>query len=90
MSINAVQTAPSDKLRIRDALRDLLPFAQFKKREKHPSRSVSFRKVARRLKSATLLKLTLLRRCFSRFLNCTNGSKSRKASHMQILYIEIF
>ena len=25
-----------------DALRDLVPFVQFKKREKHPRRSVSF------------------------------------------------
>ena len=28
------------------ALRDLVPFVQFKKREKHPWRSVSFSKVA--------------------------------------------
>ena len=45
------------------ALRDLVPFAQFKKREKHPWRSVNFR-------------------CFSRFLNCTNGTKLRNASHL--------
>ena len=32
--------------------------------------------------SATLLKLTLLHECFSRFLNCTNGTKSRNAPHM--------
>ena len=31
---------------------------------------------------ATLLKLTLLHGCFSRFLNCTNGTKSCNASHM--------
>ena len=31
---------------------------------------------------ATLLKLTLLHECFSRFLNCTNGTKSRNAPHM--------
>ena len=31
---------------IGDALRDLLSFVQFKKREKHPSRSVTFSKVA--------------------------------------------
>ena len=31
---------------IRDALRDLVPFVQFKKREKHPWRSVTFRKLA--------------------------------------------
>ena len=28
------------------ALRDLVPFAQFKKREKHPRRSVNFSKIA--------------------------------------------
>ena len=65
------------------ALRDLLPFAQFKKREKHPWRSANFRKVAG-FKPATLLKLTLLHGCFSRFLNCTNGTKSRNASHLEI------
>ena len=31
------------------------------------------------LKHATLLKVTLLHGCFSRFLNCSNGSKSRNA-----------
>ena len=31
---------------------------------------------------ATLLKLTLFRGCFSRFLNCTNGNKSCNASHI--------
>ena len=29
-----------------------------------------------------LLKVTLLHGCFSRFSNCANGTKSRKASHM--------
>ena len=29
----------------------------------------------------TLLKLALLHGCFLRFLNCTNGTKSRNASH---------
>ena len=33
-------------------------------------------------KPATLRKLTLLHGCFSRFLNCTNGTKSRNASHI--------
>ena len=32
--------------------------------------------------AATLLKLTLLHGCFPRFLNCTNGTKSRNASHI--------
>ena len=30
----------------------------------------------------TLLRLTLLHGCFSRFLNCANGTKSRNASHL--------
>ena len=34
------------------------------------------------LKPATLLKLALLRGCFSRFLNYTNGTKSRDAPHI--------
>ena len=34
-------------------------------------------------KSATLLKVTLLHGCFSRFLYCTNATKSRKTSHMK-------
>ena len=49
------------------ALRDLVPFVQFKRREKKPWRSVNFSKAAGfRLKLATLLKLTLLHGCFSR------------------------
>ena len=32
--------------------------------------------------SCRLLKVTLHHGCFSRFLNCTNGTKSRNASHM--------
>ena len=28
------------------------------------------------------LKVTLLYGCFSRFLNCTNGTKSRRTSHI--------
>ena len=34
------------------------------------------------LQSATLRKLTLLHGCFSRFLNCTNGTKSRNVPHL--------
>ena len=36
-------------------------------------------------KSATLLKVTLLYGCFSRFLNDTIGTKSRKASHLCVI-----
>ena len=69
---------------ISGALRDLVPFVQFKKREKHPWRSVNFSKVAG-WKPATLLRLTLLHGCFLRFLNCANGSKSINATHKGLL-----
>ena len=52
------------------ALRDLVSFVRFKKREKH-----SWRRV-------TLLKVTLLQGCFSRFLNCMDGTKLRKEPHI--------
>ena len=57
-----------------DVLLDLVPFVQFKKREKHPWRNVTFSK------NATLLKVTLIHGRFSLFLNCTNITKSRNAS----------
>ena len=54
-------------------LRNLVPCTQFKKREKQPSRSVTF-------------KVTLLHGCLSRFLNSTNSTKLRKASqHTEII-----
>ena len=56
------------------ALRDLVPFVQFKKRKKHPWRSVHFSQ------------LTLLHGCFSCSIfkrsRCTNGTKSRNASQI--------
>ena len=52
------------------ALRDLVPCAQFKKREKYTRMSVTF---------SSKLKVTLLHGCFSRFLNYANSTKSRKA-----------
>ena len=57
------------------ALRILVPYVQFKKRKKHPCRSVNFSKVAG-------LKLTLLHGCFLRFLNYTNGTKLRNIPHI--------
>ena len=47
-----------------DALRDLVPFVQSKRREKHLGRSVTFSKVA---KFATLQKLTLFSGCLHVF-----------------------
>ena len=31
-----------------------------------------------------MLKVTFLHGCFSSFLNCTNGAKSQKPSHMEM------
>ena len=66
-----------------DALRDLVPFVQLKKLEKHPWRSVILSKNTG-WSLYIYLKLTLLHGYFSRFLNCTNGTKSRKISQMYI------
>ena len=44
-------------------------------------RSVTFSNVSGL--PAILLKLTLLHWCFSNFLNCTDGIKSRNAPHIQ-------
>ena len=40
-------------------------------------------------KKHALLKVSLLRGCFSRFLNCTNGTKLCKASHLMKYLIRI-
>ena len=65
---------------IYDPLRDLVPFVQFQEREKHLWRSVTFSKV----EPATSLKVQLFHGCFSRFWNCTNGTKLSKASYIFI------
>ena len=72
-----------------DVLSDLVPFVQFKKRDKHTWRNVTFNKVAD-WESATLLKVTLLPGCFSPFLNYTNGTKSRNVSHMNFSSLILF
>ena len=41
-----LEEGTTDYLNICDALRDLVPFVPFKKREKNPQRSVTFSKVA--------------------------------------------
>ena len=67
--------APEKKIsRHSDALNDLVPLAQFKN-VKNTRRGVLLLVKLQ----ATLLKLTLLHGCFSRFLHCTNGTKSRNA-----------
>ena len=65
---------PSNFKYICDALHDLVPFVQFKKSEKHPWSSVTLSKVKRKTPPWVF---------FTYFvLNCTNGNKSRKASHI--------
>ena len=48
LPLNEILFSPGEELQtyICGALRDLVPFVQFKKREKHSWRSVSFSKVA--------------------------------------------
>ena len=58
------------------ALRDLVPFAQFKKHET-PMKERYFSKVA------SLQKVTLFRGYFSRFLN---GTKSSRAPQMGVIF----
>ena len=55
-------------------MRDIVSFAQFKKRQKQLKKSFTFSKVA-----------GYLHGYYSRFLNCTNGAKLRKASHIHAL-----
>ena len=69
-----------------DALRDLVPFVQSKKCEKHSWKSVTFSKVAD-LHLQLLIKVTLLHGCFRRLLNFANGTKSRNTpqQHLSII-----
>ena len=39
-----------------------------------------------KLQAATILRVTLIHGCFSRFLNCANGTNTRKASHLLHLF----
>ena len=64
---------------ILDALHELVPFLQFKNmKNTHWGVLLS-------VKPATLLKITLLHGCFSRYLNFTNGTKLLK-TYLRILW----
>ena len=63
---------------------DLVSFVQFKKREKKRV------KVLFLIKPATLLKVTPLHGYISRFLNCTNDTKSRNAYFIAISKIFVY
>ena len=57
---------------------NVVPLVQLKKREKHPWRSVA-------LLACSFTKINTPPCVFSRFLNCTNGTKSRKTSQMHYM-----
>ena len=63
-------------------LRDLIPFVQFKKYEKHPWRNVTFNKVAGFLASNFTRSNTPPWEFFT-FLNGANGTKSCNISHLR-------
>ena len=58
-----------------DVLRNLVAFEQFKKRENTHGGVMLLVKLQAE---------ALFHRCFSSFLNCTNGTKLRKASHFSL------
>ena len=62
-------------INICDVLSDLVYFVQIKKREKHPLRSATLQAEA-----CNFTKSNTFPWVFLRFLNCTNGTKSRNAS----------
>ena len=70
-----------------DVLRDLLPFAQFEKREKDPWEVLHL---------GNFTKINTPSWLFSRFLNCRNGAKllknHKKKGYLQILlfFYDIF
>ena len=61
-------------------LPDLLTFAQFQKREQHPRRSVKFSKL--QASAYNFTKSITYTWVFFKFLNYTNGTKSRNASQI--------
>ena len=66
------------KYDICNALRNSVPFLQFKKREKHPWRSVTCSKVA-----GFFTKSNTPPWVFFTFLKFLNGTKLRKVSHVK-------
>ena len=65
---------------ISDALRDLVTFVQFKKREKHPWKSVSFSK------ATVTFSITLPHGCFSCSLNCIMAPNRVKLIYTSFIY----
>ena len=67
-------------MQICDALRDFVPFVYSLKNVENTHGGVLI----------LVLKVTLLHGCFSHFLNCTNGTKSRNASHISPNFLTHF
>ena len=78
-------TASKRKINEMLCLSDLLTFVQFEKREKYLKRIVTWRRV----QPATSLKVTVLHGCFSHFINCINGTKSRNAPQISVYGIHL-
>ena len=76
---------------IYDALRNSIPLVQFQNHEKYAEVLILVKLQAKvyELKPATLLKVTLLHGCSSWLLNCANGTKLRKASHITFFSLEL-
>lgn len=60
------------------------PFCFIQKIRKNLSKSKCH---ANKVWNKTLLKATLFDKCFSRFLKCGNGTKSRNAPHINIYFL---
>ena len=72
-----------------DALRDLVPFAQFKKCEKHPWRSVNFRKcinVIRSFQSQSFLNIAICLLTITEFSEQKSNNKNEQNFDCTYLY----
>ena len=65
-------------------MKELMTFELNSEARRTSTYSVEIQKGEREIKyvTVTLLKVTLLHGCSSRFLNCKNGTKLRKTSHI--------
>ena len=80
-----IQTKPVFYYVTCDALRNLVPFVQFKNQKKNNEEVLLLVKL--QAKWSNTLK-QLVGKTFSRFLNCTNSTKLPKASYIQGVTLE--
>ena len=70
-------------MNICDVWRNLVPFVQFKKREKHHGEVLLLVKF--QVSACNFTKrIAFHHGCFSHFLNCTSVTESRKAPHIAL------